>query len=108
MAADDLDHTTHGTPGGLNVQIITVVGIVTVLLIVVAVFAVQAWYFRFEQAYTQETVYREVPAQVQRYREHEQRRLTEARLRVPEHDLAAIPIDAAMDLYLQRRLESNP
>lgn len=106
--SDDLDHTTHGTPGGLNVQVIAVVGIVTVLLIVVAVFSVQAWYFRFQQSFVEQTQYRERPAHVQRYLQHEQRRLNEPRLRDPERGLAAIPIDRAMDLYLEQHLESNP
>lgn len=105
--ADDLDHTTHGTPGGLNVQVITVVGIVSVLLIIVAIFSVQAWYYRFEQSFVEQTQFRERPAQVQRYQNHEQRRLTEPRLRDPERGLAAIPIDRAIDLYLERRLESD-
>lgn len=105
--ADDLDHTTHGTPGGLNVQVIAVVGIVSVLLVVVAVFSAQAWYYRFERAHIAETEYTARPYEVRQYLGHEQRRLYEPRYRDPESDLAAIPIDQAMDLYLQRRLESS-
>lgn len=93
------------TPGGLNVQVIAVVGVVAVLLVIVAVYAVQAWYYRFEQASITEAEYRRVPVHVQRYREHESRRLEEARVRDPEQDLAAIPIERAMDLYVERELE---
>lgn len=106
--ADDLEHTTHGTPGGLNVQVIAVVGIVSVLLVMVAVFSVQAWYYRFEQDLRERTEYRESPRNVERHRALQQQRLNVARYRDPERDLVAIPIDAAMDLYLEERLESTP
>lgn len=106
--ADDLDHTTRGTPGGLNVQMIAVVGVVSVLLVAVAVFSVQAWYYRMEQALVEQTTYSESPRHVERDRALQEQRLTVPRYRDPDRDLVAIPIDAAMDLYLQERLESSP
>lgn len=102
------EHAEPETPGGLDVQMITVVGVTTVLLVIVAVYAVQAWYFRFERAFIEQTQYQALPVEVQRYQEHEERRLHEPRLRDPEQDLAAIPIDRAMDLYIEQGLESAP
>ena len=101
------DHKRE-TPGGLDVGTITVVGIVSVLLVIVAVYAVQAWYFRFEQSYIAETEHRQTPRAVETYRAQQERRLNEARLRDPATGLTAIPIDEAMDLYLEQRLQSNP
>ena len=106
--SDEHGHEKRETPGGLNVSVITVVGVTSVLLVIVAVYAVQAWYYSYEQAYIAETEHRQVPAAVQRYRQEQELRLQTPRLRAPEQNMAAIPIDRAMDLYLEERLESSP
>jgi ABC-type lipoprotein release transport system permease subunit len=97
----------HGEPGGLNVSTIAVVGAVGIMLVVVIVLAVEAWLAGYREAQVGALRHDQPNAEMQRYRQEQRQKLNEPRWLDKENGLAAVPIERAMEIYAEQRIESG-
>jgi len=91
---------TGKTPGHLDSTAIAVSGALLILLVIVVVVAAQAWYYNFQRKAVEEANYHVRPADVVQYQAEQDQKLNSFRRRADGS--AAIPIQEAMKLYLQR------
>lgn len=101
------EHHEHREPGGLNVTTIAVVGAVSVMLVIVIALAVEAWLAGYREAHVGALRYDQPNAQMQEYRREQRQKLTEPRWVDQDGNVAAVPIERAMEIYAEKRVQSD-
>lgn len=101
-------HEGGGEPGGLNVATIAVVGVVGAMLVLVIVLAVEAWLAGYQEAQVGALQHDEPNAAMQDYRKEQRQKLNELGWVEGEAgNVAKVPIERAMEIYAERRIESD-
>lgn len=98
----------HATPGGLDVPAIMLVGVVGVLLLLVIAIAAQAWFYDLRDSTLDEAQYSRPDAEVESYLDEQDDLLNDPRWAEDrEGEAAAIPIERAMEIYIDTEIESR-
>ena len=99
-------HDEDRSPGGLNVGLIALVGVVSTILVYVTVLACTAAYYEIRER-KRESLQTSAPVQVEKYMADQHKLLEGVYWTNKDKGLVSIPIDQAMDIVAGQGLQSG-